>query len=436
MDSTPAATRRSARPPVLVPSLEMEVIPVAYVPAPSVRATLVCQMSLRQLRSVSSCFTPGCTRTRMMRARWTVEGRSRPLSFRPWWWQDRWRWCSCHSGPWPIRSADSRRRRRRSRRSWCKSNCRSMPTSSSTRSHPPRSPPTRRPSRRSTRSDSAQDQQQFANDTRQVRELALTSYMSGGVLTESESALFAGDVEEAQSAERVRRHRHREHRDGTRPAATRPGRSFACNSRRCDSNRCKTSRTRRSRRPTSARPTAAEQRHGARAEPDHRDNWPRRSRRGRGRGPGAAAAVAAAQNAAARDGSTGGGGTKAGRTHRRGTGQTGQTGQTGTGPTGGPPGYRPVWERRYRTRRSTRSCNVSCRPSRAATTERCPPTGCTWGRSSSASRHGTSRHRRGTSLPRWLCRPYRATKAEQDTLAVALFALDGRQPWLGDRCSA
>ena len=31
--------------------------------------------------------------------------------------------------------------------------------------------------------------------------------------------------------------------------------------------------------------------------------------------------------------------------------------------------------------------------------------------------------------------PNHATKAEQDTVAVALFALDGQQPWLGDRCS-
>ncbi len=31
--------------------------------------------------------------------------------------------------------------------------------------------------------------------------------------------------------------------------------------------------------------------------------------------------------------------------------------------------------------------------------------------------------------------PNVATRAEQDTVAVALFALDGGQPWLGDRCS-
>jgi len=31
--------------------------------------------------------------------------------------------------------------------------------------------------------------------------------------------------------------------------------------------------------------------------------------------------------------------------------------------------------------------------------------------------------------------PSSATKAEQDTVAVALYALDGNQPWLGDRCS-
>ena len=31
--------------------------------------------------------------------------------------------------------------------------------------------------------------------------------------------------------------------------------------------------------------------------------------------------------------------------------------------------------------------------------------------------------------------PNEATQAEQDTVAVALYALDGQQPWLGDRCS-
>ena len=31
--------------------------------------------------------------------------------------------------------------------------------------------------------------------------------------------------------------------------------------------------------------------------------------------------------------------------------------------------------------------------------------------------------------------PNLATKAEQDTVAVALYSLDGQQPWLGDRCS-
>jgi hypothetical protein len=31
--------------------------------------------------------------------------------------------------------------------------------------------------------------------------------------------------------------------------------------------------------------------------------------------------------------------------------------------------------------------------------------------------------------------PNLASKASQDTVAVALYALDGEQPWLGDRCS-
>jgi len=32
--------------------------------------------------------------------------------------------------------------------------------------------------------------------------------------------------------------------------------------------------------------------------------------------------------------------------------------------------------------------------------------------------------------------PNQASKAEQDTVAVALYALDGERPWLGDRCSS
>ena len=32
--------------------------------------------------------------------------------------------------------------------------------------------------------------------------------------------------------------------------------------------------------------------------------------------------------------------------------------------------------------------------------------------------------------------PNRASKADQDTVAVALYSLDGERPWLGDRCSA
>jgi len=32
--------------------------------------------------------------------------------------------------------------------------------------------------------------------------------------------------------------------------------------------------------------------------------------------------------------------------------------------------------------------------------------------------------------------PNQASKADQDTVAVALYALDGEQPWLGDRCSS
>src|ERR1700722_11279487 len=46
----------------------------------------------------------------------------------------------------------------------------------------------------------AVDEQQFNKDTRQVRDLAITSYMNGGELTGSDAALFAGNAEEVQSA--------------------------------------------------------------------------------------------------------------------------------------------------------------------------------------------------------------------------------------------
>lgn len=45
-----------------------------------------------------------------------------------------------------------------------------------------------------------QDQVQFAADTRQVRALAISSYMSGGGLTGSDASLFVGNSEEVQSA--------------------------------------------------------------------------------------------------------------------------------------------------------------------------------------------------------------------------------------------
>ena len=46
----------------------------------------------------------------------------------------------------------------------------------------------------------SQDEQQFNTDTGKVRDLAITSYMNGGELTGSDAALFAGTSEEVQSA--------------------------------------------------------------------------------------------------------------------------------------------------------------------------------------------------------------------------------------------
>ena len=44
------------------------------------------------------------------------------------------------------------------------------------------------------------DEAQFNKDTLEVRQLAITSYMNGGVLTGADASLFSGNSEEVQSA--------------------------------------------------------------------------------------------------------------------------------------------------------------------------------------------------------------------------------------------
>ena len=63
------------------------------------------------------------------------------------------------------------------------------------------------------------------------------------------------------------------------------------------------------------------------------------------------------------------------------------------------------------------------------------PNGVYMGAFQFASPPGTRPHRRPDSRLLVGVPPNEATKAEQDTVAVALYALDGEQPWLGDRCS-
>ena len=69
-----------------------------------------------------------------------------------------------------------------------------------------------------------QEQVQFAADTRQVRALAISSYMSGGGLTGSDASLFVGNSEEVQSANEYDAIANGEHPDRAGPAAERAGR--------------------------------------------------------------------------------------------------------------------------------------------------------------------------------------------------------------------
>jgi len=271
-----------------------------------------------------------------------------------------------------------------------------------------------------------QDQQLFANDTRQVRQLALTSYMSGGVLTESESVLFAGDVEEAQSASEY---------DAIATGNIETALDQLQHAQDALSLQESTLRQQQVQDQSDESKQATDL---SQADSAERAMELEQSRitgklaaaiaaRAAAQDAAAAAAIAAAQRAGTK--SPGGG------THP-GTGQTGQTGQTGSGPPGGPPGLPP-------------GLGASLPDPALNPFLQCVVQAESGGDYQAVSPNGLYMGAFQFSQPTWNFAasdaglpylvgvpPHRATKAEQDTLAVALYALDGRQPWLGDRCSA
>jgi hypothetical protein len=269
-----------------------------------------------------------------------------------------------------------------------------------------------------------QDQQLSDNDTRQVRQLALTSYMSGGVLTESESVLFAGDVEEAQSASEYD------------SIATGNIESALDQLQRVQDALSTQESTLRQQQVQDQSDESKQATDLSQADSTERAIELEQSRitgklaagiaaRAAAQDAAAAAAIAAAQRAGTK---APGGGTHPGR----GPGQTGQTGQTGSGPVGLPPGLGATLP--DPALNPFLQCVVQAES--GGDYQAVSPNGLYMG-AFQFSQPTWNFAANDAGLPYLVgVPPYRATKAEQDTLAVALFALDGRQPWLGDRCSA
>jgi peptidoglycan hydrolase CwlO-like protein len=261
----------------------------------------------------------------------------------------------------------------------------------------------------------AQDQQQFGTDTAQVRELAITSYMNGGELTGSDAALFEGNAEEVQSANEYD--------------------SIATGSIETALNQLQTAQD------ALAAQQAALHQQQAKDQSDASNQATALSQADAteqameteqslvtGRLAAAVAAQAGAEDAAAakavaaaqKSGSkSGAGGTK--------SGPAGPGTGIGTGAGAGPaipdPTLPPFLQCVVQAESGGNYSVVS-------------PNGMYMGAFQFSQSTWNFAARAAGLVYLVGVPPNHATKAEQDTVAVALFALDGEQPWLGDRCSA
>jgi hypothetical protein len=259
----------------------------------------------------------------------------------------------------------------------------------------------------------ALDQQQFGVDTAQVRELAITSYMNGGELTGSDAALFEGNAEEVQSANEYD--------------------SIATGSIETALNQLQTAQD------ALAVQQAALHQQQAKDQSDASNQATALSQADAteqameteqslvtGRLAAAVAAQAGAEDAAAakavaaaqKSGSkSGAGGTKAGPA-APGTGSG-----IGVGPPIPDPTLPPFLQCVVQAESGGNYGVVS-------------PNGMYMGAFQFSQSTWNFASRAAGLLYLVGVPPNHATKPEQDTVAVALYALDGEQPWLGDRCSA
>lgn len=277
----------------------------------------------------------------------------------------------------------------------------------------------------------AQDQQQYEADTVQVRELAINSYMNGGELSGSDTALFDGNTEEVQSA-----NEYSSIASGNIETALNQLQSaqdaLQAQQSALHQQQAKDESDQTNRATALSQADATEQAMESEQGLVTGQLAAAIAAQAGAEDRAAAAAVAAAQKAAAqKTGSKPGrGGTKAGSGPPAGTGVSAGTGTgpgTGTGTVVGPaipdPALPPFLQCVVQAESGGNYGAVSPSGTYMGAFQFSQPT---WNFAARAA--GLSYL---VGLP-----PNRATKAEQDTVAVALFALDGQQPWLGDRCSA
>ena len=268
----------------------------------------------------------------------------------------------------------------------------------------------------------ALDQQRYNADTAQVRELAIASYMNGGQLTGADAALFEGNAEEVQSATE-----YNSIATGNIETAlsqlqsaqdTLQNRQASLRQQQAKDQADETQQS-------TALNQATSTEHAMEAEQSLVTGRLASAVAAQTGALDAAAkaAVAVAQKAGSKSGA---GGTKSGAGQGAGPG-TGQGAGPGVGAGAGPsipdPALPPFLQ-----------CVVQAE-SRGDYGAVSP--GGTYMGAFQFSQSTWDFAAKAAGLPYLVgVPPNRATKPQQDSVAVALFALDGQRPWLGDRCSA
>ena len=261
----------------------------------------------------------------------------------------------------------------------------------------------------------SQDEQQYDADTRQVRQLAITSYMNGGELTASEASLFAGNAEEVQSATEY---------DSIATSSIETALDQLQNAQDTLQSQQTTLRQQQAKDQSDQTLQATSLSQANSSEQSLQSEQSLVT----GQLAAAVAAQAAAQDASAAA-AVAAAAQKAGKTPGgKKPGPASPTGVSsppgsGVGPPIADPALPPFLQ-----------CVVQAesRGNYGAVS----PNGMYMGAFQFSQSTWNFAARAAGLLYLVGVAPNHATKPEQDTVAVALFALDGEQPWLGDRCSA